>query len=74
MKVGEQLCSPNKHHAFDEIMTNVNVSEMTESCMKLNEHESKTDPIYFIHPHFRIYFGFKVGSVFCLIPYNSLGD
>ncbi len=38
MKVGEQLCSPNKHHAFDEIMKNVNVSEMTESCMKVISH------------------------------------
>lgn len=63
MKVGEWLCSPTKHHAFDEIMKNVNVSEMTESCMKLNQHEIKMDPIYFIHPLFRINFGFKVGSI-----------
>lgn len=59
MKEGERLCSPNKHHAFDEITKNFNVSEMTESCMKLNQHEIKTEAIYFIHPLFRIYLGFN---------------
>lgn len=44
MKIGEQLCSPNKHHAFDEIMKHFNVSEMTESCMK--QHEIKPYLLY----------------------------